>query len=279
MIDPSFDAAAVSLYCSGRSLSESARTLGVSANRVRKALVRSGISRRPQSTAGRKPIPCNDHAFDKISTEHQAYWLGFISADGCVYRGNTIEIEIARKDREHLVKFLEFINSSKRIPDRSVRYSYKKASGEIDCLPRLSSRASVTSKQMVSDLFRYGITERKSLVNVPWNGPEQLMRHYWRGVVDGDGSIANGTTKKDRTCDVSLAGSLAVCMAFKKFIAGNIGACGCIVRHGKLFMFRATGNKVAEKIVRLLYINAAVSLDRKQRIADSIIDRSMLICR
>ena len=44
------------------------------------------------------------HFFDVINTEEKAYWLGFITADGCVVSKNRLTINLAVADVAHLEK-------------------------------------------------------------------------------------------------------------------------------------------------------------------------------
>ena len=48
---------------------------------------------------------CNDRIFDVIDTEDKAYWLGFLYADGCVYKFR----------KEEALKFLKDIYTDSHI--------------------------------------------------------------------------------------------------------------------------------------------------------------------
>lgn len=72
----------------------------------------------------------NKFIFDKIDNEEKAYWLGFLYADGSVgSTDNRVELGLAEKDYNHLVKFKNFIgldnNISYRPQTKSYRYSFK----------------------------------------------------------------------------------------------------------------------------------------------------------
>lgn len=52
------------------------------------------------------PISFNNKVFSKIETEEQAYWLGFLYADGYVsLNNNDVELSLKLLDAEHLNKF------------------------------------------------------------------------------------------------------------------------------------------------------------------------------
>jgi hypothetical protein len=57
---------------------------------------------------------------------------------------------------------------------------------------RLAS-LSVGSRRLTKALLALGVTPRKSATIEPWNGAADLMSHYWRGLFDGDGSLARKT--------------------------------------------------------------------------------------
>jgi len=113
--------------------------------------------------------------FNKIDTEEKAYWLGFLAADGYVGRKNEVELSLALKDENHLIKFNNFLKKSKTIKKDSFRV-----------------RCGFKDIQIFNDLNKLGVIPRKSLVlKFPSyeQVPKKLMSHYIRGYNDGDGSI------------------------------------------------------------------------------------------
>lgn len=112
--------------------------------------------------------------------EERAYWLGFVAADGCVtrHKGNLfLGISLERTDRGHLDKLKSALGGGPRIVD------YSTAEGEY-------SRISLYSKIVSGDLVKWGIVERKSRVLKSIAIPNDLKRHFYRGYVDGDGTIS-----------------------------------------------------------------------------------------
>ena len=88
------------------------------------------------------------NAFDTI-TEESAYWLGFISADGCL-RGNTLSIGLQESDYNHLVKFKEFIKTENKIRLKKHFINNKIV---------LSYEISVSDKHLAETLNKLGINE------------------------------------------------------------------------------------------------------------------------
>ena len=56
----------------------------------------------------------NHDSFNSIKTEEQAYWLGFMYADGYVSSGY-VGLSLAVRDSFHLEKFKSFLNSNHNI--------------------------------------------------------------------------------------------------------------------------------------------------------------------
>ena len=144
--------------------------------------------------------------FEKIDTEAKAYWLGFIYADGCVVRNHSkdkegrqlkkysLSIELAEKDKEHLIKFAKAICLNF---EESMLYSRERKI----CYDHLDEERSykmntfrVCSKKIVEDLIKLGCVQNKSLIlKFPSEEqvPKKLWMHFIRGYFDGDGSIYN----------------------------------------------------------------------------------------
>jgi transposase len=84
----------------------------------------------------------------------------------------------------------------------------------------------ISSKTIASDLAKYNIYPRKSLtIRPPSNLPEKLKGHFWRGVIDGDGSVGRGKTGQ---WWLSLYGTKAMVKGFADWVEKNVG----IFNHG-----------------------------------------------
>lgn len=166
---------------------------GISLTKISKEfnIDRGNLSKRLKEKYDIKTIPCgrkyhcNDGAFSDIKTEQQAYWIGFLLADGCVRNDkNIIEVALAEKDKEHLNKLNLFLNSTYKITPRNTR-SQKNGKSF------LSYRTYFISKQICYDLSKYGCIENKTYKNsfFPSFNNEILDSACVRGFFDGDGSI------------------------------------------------------------------------------------------
>jgi len=123
---------------------------------------------------GKQNIDSN--IFSKIDTEEKAYWLGFMYADGNLSSTtNTISLELSLKDEIHLIKFNTFLNKSKNTRKDNFR-----------------CRCVFKDLKIYNDLIKLGCVPKKSLIlKFPKDTqvPKDLIHHFIRGYVDGDGSI------------------------------------------------------------------------------------------
>jgi hypothetical protein len=231
------------------------RNTGQVFSEEKKTNLRMGIRRAVENGVlfGRKLHTVNEAAFNVI-TEESAYWIGCLMADGNVYTGKTgnarIALTIAKEDYGHLVKFRKFMNSTYDILTKKVKLNNKTI---IQYTLRFSS------KTIASVLASYGIIPKKSLI-AKVTGLEN-NRHFWRGVVDGDGYINNRNGKDGDK--IILTGSYDLLNQFKVFMETNIsGSEATLKQYGKyyrLYIYSYTARAVAE----LLYNECSIALDRK----------------
>jgi len=149
--------------------------------------------------------------FSKIDSELKAYLLGFLYADGCVYQR-------IRKDGKHIEKGVKLnveksdfyiINLLNQIvPHRNpltVKYKIMKVKDkEYQCKDQLS--LTIYSHQIFSDLEKLGCFYQKTKkdLHLP-NIPKKLIRHFVRGLFDGDGTCQLDIVKrKDRPIGTAI---------------------------------------------------------------------------
>ena len=243
-------AEAVRLYSEGMSLTEVANTFGFTEPGMRGLLLRRGV-------ALRRTIHTLRHdAFDALMPE-ACYWLGFLFADGCVaYRPGhlpQISVGLAARDRDHLSSLRSFLGSSSSISAPSLTHR--------------SCQFSVRSQQLAERLVSLG----------RYQGPvdERLTesRDFWRGVVDGDGSLGiyrRGNSRTSTFSQFRLVGSQRLLDPFVGFLH-NHGIRGLTVRPHKTIYTVGTTCKPAERIVALLYAGAIIALPRKAEVARRIL--------
>lgn len=199
----------------------------------------------------------NESFFAKMLSEDQAYVLGFTASDGNV-SGNCFRYGLAARDRDHLFLIRSLLRSNHPVTDKVQ---------DMDGVDYHSCGLQVNSARMVQDLAQLGVFPAKSMTMQPWEGKLWLMRHYWRGMVDGDGSVRrNGTAYQIRLC-----GNSQVVDAFIRFVAIRTGTLGRMESMKSIFEVRWDRFLDVQKIATLLYGNAKFYLARKAKVALEII--------
>ena len=89
-----------------KSINIIANELSIDRHKLSKIMKDAGI----EIIRYRRKYALNETFFEVINSEEKAYWLGFIAADGCVYR-RTLSINLNIKDKEHLEKLITVLNS------------------------------------------------------------------------------------------------------------------------------------------------------------------------
>ena len=199
-----------------------------------------------------------------VSTEEAAYWVGFLLADGCVYHpkeGRQKRMQIQLKDGEHLHKLKSWLGFGESVLRRS------------DGTGRFTFAAS--SNSLCGWLESYGVVPRKT--GIERADPRlENNRHFWRGVVDGDGHIGVHTDKcryREKRYEyrfplLTLVGSSPLCESFSRFLGW--GKTPRKIRGKKCFDIRAQGKK-AVRAVKTMYSGSSIHLDRKGKKADEVV--------
>lgn len=247
------------LYEAGHSTRSIGEILGHGKSTVNALIARHGGELRQRPGCERPDY------FEQVDTPEKAYWLGFIAADGCIItnakypEGSHLAVQLAICDKGHLVKLKEALGAHAAV----VTGTQQRESG-----PRQWAALAVGSRRLTLSLLALGIGPRKSATVEPWDGPPELMPHYWRGLFDGDGSIARKTSDQHQ---MILCGSEACVRGFAAWSAGICGTGAEPFYRGGCWRYGVSGRYQVPKLVRALYADAPVSLDRKQEIADAIL--------
>lgn len=189
----------------------------------------------------KRVLPLDETVFDEIN-EESAYWIGFLMADGNISK-NKLALHLQKDDEEHLIKFKQFLGSGHKI---------------IDVPSTKSKRLAVSSKILINKLATYNIIPNKTYVATP---PSNLAfnKHFWRGVIDGDGCIGFS----NRSTYIRLIGSYNICTGFLNFITYNsIITKAKVLKNGNIYSIMFT-NSIANIITKLIYEEAQIYLKRK----------------
>lgn len=254
-VDDQTTAKIVELYKTGRGGESIGAEVGHSGHVVRAVLERQGVERRAFEDMHARPYPLWEEAFDKLTPE-SAYWLGFLMADGAIGgHDHRILLALAVKDKEHLHKFRTFMRSMHPIVERG---HVDKRSGKAHRYARIQ----FYSKRVEEALGRWGVTPRKSHTATALRGLDQ-NRDFWRGVVDGDGSLGlwlhGGGV---RYPGLSLIGSEPLIRQFAAWTETTLSLSPSVEQQKRSFTVSFCGAN-ALKVVHALYDNACVALSRK----------------
>lgn len=197
--------------------------------------------------------------FSEIKTEEDAYWLGFITADGCIVNNRILQIKLAEKDKKHLEKFAKYLNLKEEEITQIIKNefggSYKK-NNPVCCIK-------ICSKDIVNNLLDKGIFPRKSGKEIPYICENKILeKAYIRGLLDGDGYL------RETQYGLGLVGSYEICKYVYNFINNNIAdiSNNKIHEHGIIWRLSLSGRYQSSKILQFFYQNSNISLDRKQKI-------------
>ena len=243
----------VALYRDGKTFAEIVAVTGRSLSSVLKYIGKSGVMRRVQHHA------CDRSYFRSIDTTSKAYWLGFLAADAAITAGPKkwcLTLTLADRDRAHVEPFQSAMGSTHPV-------THKILAG------RPYARFDVTCVELVKDLIRHGVGPAKSHTMVPWDGPPPLVRHYWRGVWDGDGSFTKAGW-------MSLVGSRATMAGFQKYAKDRLGIEVPVRPHKSIFDLRFWKLAEVAALASHLYrdLDGAPVLARKAERAETAIART-----
>lgn len=211
--------------------------------------------------------------FSNIDTEKKAYFLGLIITDGCIHatkgKQPQVTITLAKEDSYLLSDFLNEIKCNKKVTTDG----------------RGCSEIAIYSKQMVSDLKKYSVNERKSLNTVfPKNIDTGLYSHLIRGLIDGDGSISF-YSRINQNGRHSHTKAIRLCQGNEKFLLDVVDAlyeqCGAdkintYKEKESLWSIAYRKNDSMVKIINYLYKDATIYMKRKKHCCDLILNE---ICK
>lgn len=244
---------AVRLYADGWTCRRIADEYEVTDESIRCLLKRRDIKRRTRK------YTVNEAFFDAIKTESQAYWLGFLFADGNVSK-STVAIALNQRDKKHLQQFQRDLSSDAPLEYRASNKSW---------------RARVHSDHMSQSLKQVGCVEKKSkVIQVP-NIDESLQHHFFRGHFDGDGWITHRMHSgkwKSWQCGVASQ-SKNFLESMHKWVVKRISRdFGSLYQRGNgaCWNLDFSGKRSVISFLGLIYEDATVFLGRKRKLYEEI---------
>lgn len=215
---------------------------------------------------GRKDF-FNEKYFDDINTEHKAYWLGFIYADGS-HNEQRYSLTITLKDSDSYIleEFLKDIGSSKNV--------YRHFNKQYD---RYYASVLVQHPHLSETLLEKGVPSNKSFkIIFPDDDivPYKYKWHFIRGYFDGDGGLSINK-KNDSKINLSIAGNYDFLSGMKSFIENNIPNFSInISKNARIFTLNKGGRFTIETLLNYIYKDVTIYLKRKHDIYIEILSRN-----
>lgn len=199
-----------------------------------------------------KGYTINELAFSDVNEEACAYFYGWLLTDGCLSK-KSVSIELASRDEELLIGLQSYLQSSNTIRKRS----------------RLDKRTGNTYHQssfafshtpIVDRLKAFGLESRKSLME---RCPEVFInnRHFWRGVIEGDGCISKTSNK------LEVCGGKELVEAFTSYCSRVcLDYTPKIKMGGKMHVGYVCTKSQVKVVLDEIYTNCNYKLSRKYQI-------------
>jgi plasmid stability protein len=236
----------ITAYLSGEGVTAISKRYHVNHNSVTSKLKEYNIIIRTNAE-NRRTCECDYHYFQVIDTQEKAYWLGFLTADGCITTGNRVTLNLGITDYSHLIKFRNALQATQIVSTNT-----------------LSCAFVVRSNEMVTDLATHGLFPNKTFSTKPSEILPHLAKHYWRGIIDGDGHIAKSADR------LTICGDYDIVLAFQSFVLSHCSKVKAkIYRQENIFGF-TVGRETTHFMLNLLYKDATVFLNRKYEIAQQV---------
>lgn len=252
---------AIDLYNAGKQQWEVAQALNCSQVSISNILKRRGIETRVGKKVTYTDI--NTSFFKKINTEENAYFLGFLYADGNIQTKNTaycLTLKLKSNDQYIIEKFRDIMS-----PSSPIKITQNKGSFNTYSYFR------VNQKEVCDQLIALGCVPNKSLIlTFPTQVPANLIRHFLRGYSDGDGTIYKNHFKNKKAINTiwKIISTKQFCEQTAKTLKDELGVnCSQSLARPKTNQITTTlsvgGNLQVRKILDWLYQDATIYLPRK----------------
>ena len=210
--------------------------------------------------------------FLNLMMPEHAYLFGFIQADGTMYREKNngvtyrnkgkLSLEINEKDKEILEKFKDMVPCHSTTGCRTRNTNFK--------LDFNVAFWKVCNIEFREEMIHWGMVygKKSDIIDVPKYKYSAI--DYWRGIIDGDGSL--GITSQSMPFVSLYTKSDSLALSYNIFLSHELGVNknpGKNKRDGgyNIVVF----NEDAQKLTLLLYYNDCLALERKKRKAKEVL--------
>lgn len=247
-------------------ISQLGRDYNTSTSTVNRLLKKNKIATILNFYGNNKKYTINHSYFNIIDNEIKAYILGFFYADACNNeKRSCINLTIQERDKPLLDRINKEMESDRPLAFNHIQKRYPNRQ---NCFT-----LAINSKQISSDLARLGCFKCKSLtLKFPTNEqvPTELLRHFLRGMIDGDGSFGRYSVKGTRGYRMSaeLVSTDNFCLATAKILKTNLSIhCSIYALNNKKSIstrrLSVSGTQQVYRLIKWLYQDAKIFLPRK----------------
>lgn len=208
----------------------------------------------------------DEHFFDNPNDSETAYWLAFITADGCIHKDKRCDswklvVELKSTDANLLRKL-----SIKILGVDCVRLSshYNKKTK----VTTYSAVLVITNKNICKRLIALGITPRKSLTTTfPSWLDKPAYPSYVRGFYDGDGGISSLLDQ------VKFAGTNSFLLDLQKLLYNELSINLNLKEDGSISKLSTGVQNEMKVLLDWMYKDSTIHLDRKYQLYLQFLNR------
>ena len=204
------------------------------------------------------PSRTDQSIFSEITNEVEAYTVGLLTADGNISTTGSVAIDMISTDEELLCEI------NKRLYHET-GHLFQYGGGEDSWHKIPMSRLIVHGKQLCQNLAKYNVIPNKtySLEELYPFKDKEIMRHYLRGLFDGDGVVSQG---KCKYLSVGYcAHNKSFTKSFQDFFCSKLDLpSNKLFNTGNCWDCRWAARKDVEKFYNFLYTDSSIYLKRKK---------------
>jgi hypothetical protein len=241
----------VESYLRLKNIHKVAKEFNVSLSPIKRTLKESGV----EITNRRYVV--NESYFDDIDNEEKAYWLGFLYADGYIRErksGDSLEVKLSVKDKDHLSLFRKCIGSNHLIKKSQSKVKYKDRISTSDMV-----HLAMYSTRLVESIKNQGVYSRKTFTIKKPEIQKELIQHFIRGYFDGDGSFSFNPNNYSIKTQIVTASD-----EFKKFIIDELEGNDITIKLYSQIKLQIQNKMDNNKFYHYIYDEAKIYLKRKK---------------
>lgn len=217
----------------------------------------------------------NETFFEKIDSAQKAWMLGFIAADGCIYKREGHQAMLTISVRDYDIEILELFKKYISPEHSIIQICDKRRPNTI------MSTLQLTSDILCNSLKSLGLGPRKTfeldIDNILKKLPEKYQFAFILGYFDGDGNVdapSNGTISKSH---VRISGPIKNLKALQAFLLEKHIETSVIEdkrKYKEPFGSLECKNTTSKYcFLRKIYDSKVTSLSRKKEIAEDLCSR------